>query len=343
MPIILQFDQTGGPQNLRFRDVPLPEPNAGEVRYTVEAFALNRGDLFWLADTYYNSPTLPARIGQEACGIVDSVGSGVSEFKLGDRVCSLVQEDGRYCVNGEFAVTPARYLVPWPDGLAAEHACALWSQALTSYYPFVELAKVGPKATVLVTAGSSTSGNGAIQMAKLLGARVLTTSRTLEKRDFLSQVGADVVIATETEDLADRMRRETGGRGVDVIFDTVAGSLIPRYLEGLAPNARVYLVGALDGKFDLCGSIVPLIRAGASITGFSLYNHNRIDEQLARAKAFIARAITEKRLTAVLDSIFSFSDAIKAYEYLASGRQRGKIVVRVRDSTPTPRADTASR
>ena len=330
MPRILQFDEVGGPEKLVFRDMPLLEPGPGEVRYIVHAFALNRGDLFWLADTYYNSPQLPARIGQEACGIVDAVGPGVTAFKVGDRVCSIVQEDGRYCVNGEFAISLERYLASWPEGLPAEEACANWSRALTSYYPFVELAPVVPGTHVMVTAASSTSGTGAVQMAKLLGAYVVATSRTSEKTDFLYELGADVVIATDECELGSAMRAATCGHGVDVIFDTVAGSLMPRYFEGLADGARIFLVGALDNQLTLSGPIIPFVQAGASITGFSIYNHNRIDEQLGRAKVFIERAIADGQITAVIDRVFGFHDAIRAYEYLAGGTQKGKIIVRVK-------------
>lgn len=327
MAIILQFDEFGGPDVLRFRDVAPTPPGRSEVRYRVEAFALNRGDLFWLADQYYNSPALPARIGQEACGVVDAVGEGVADFSVGDRVCSLVQEDGRYCVNGEFAISPARYLVRAPDGLRPEESCALWSQALTAYYPFVELAAVRAGQTVLVTAGSSTSGNGAIQMAKLLGARVIATSRTSEKTGFLRGLGADAVITTESEDLGARLHEETGGKGVDVVFDVVAGCIMPSYLAALARGGKVFIVGALSNDLNLSGPLIPLVRAAATITGFSVFNHNRIDEHLARAKRFISDAIADRKLVPVIDRVFAFNETVDAYRYLASGAQRGKIVV----------------
>ncbi len=329
MAVILQFDRFGGPEVLEFRDVALADPGPGEVRYRVEAFALNRGDLFWLADSYYNSPVLPARIGQEAYGIVDAIGPDVVGFAPGDRVCSLVQEDGRYCVNGSFAISPARYLVHWSGGDRPEEGCAMWSQALTAYYALVELVAVGPGRTVMVTAGSSTAGNGAIQMARLLGARVIATSRTFAKRDFLLALGADVVIATDEEDLAARVREETGGRGADVVFDTVAGPMMARCIEALAPGARVFIVGALSNDLALSGSILPLVRAAATITGYSIFTYNREDALLARAKAFIAAAIADGRLRPVIDRVFPFTEAVEAYAYLASGAQRGKIVVRV--------------
>jgi NADPH:quinone reductase-like Zn-dependent oxidoreductase len=329
MAVILQFDRFGGPEVLRFRDVPVPAPGPGEVQYRVEAFALNRGDLFWMEDRYYSSPALPARVGQEAYGVVEAVGEGVTGFAPGDRVCSLVQGDGDYCVNGSFAVSLARDLAHWTGGDDPVAGCAMWSQALTAYYPMVELGRVGPDSTVLVTAASSTAGNGAVQMAKLCGARVMATSRTLDKRDFLLGLGADAVIATDGLDLAAQVMALTGGRGVDLVYDTVAGPMMPRYFDCLADWAQIYIVGALSDDLSFSGPILPVIRAGASITGFSVFNHNRVDEQLDRAKAFIGQAIAEGRLTPVVDRVFPFAEAVEAYRYLASGVQRGKVVVRI--------------
>lgn len=329
MDTILQFDRCGGPEALAFRDVAAPLPGPGEVRYRVEAFALNRGDLSWLRGTYFNAPELPARIGQEAYGVVDAVGTGVEGFDVGDRVCSLPQEDGRYCVNGTFAISLARYLVHWSGTDRPEEGCAMWSQALTAYYPLVELRAVRPEQTVLVTAGSSTAGNGAIQMAKLLGARVIATSRTLEKRAFLLSLGADAVIATDGEDLPARVHEETGGRGADIVFDTVAGPMMPLYLDALAPGASVFLVGALAGDLALAGPLLPLVRAGATITGYSVFICNRDDGMRERAKAFVSAAIADGRLRPVIDRIFPFAETVDAYRYLESSRQRGKIVVRV--------------
>ena len=125
MPVIVQFDRIGGPENLIFRDVQPREPGPKEVRYKVEAFGLNYGELLWMADRYYNSPELPARIGVEACGIVDAIGPGVTEFTVGDRVSSIPHSDGRYLVAGEWAVTPERYLARWPKEIPAEKACSL--------------------------------------------------------------------------------------------------------------------------------------------------------------------------------------------------------------------------
>lgn len=337
MPKIVQFDQLGGPENLVLRDVAPPEPGLGEVRYKVEAWGLNYGELMWLGDRYYNSPQLPARIGSEACGIVDAVGPDITEFKVGDQVASIPhastsRSDGRYLAAGEWAIAPARYLASWPKEVSAEKACSLWSQAITAYYCFVELAKVEPGTIVLITAGTSGSGIGAIQLAKLLGATVIATTRTGAKRDFLLKVGADYVIATDSEDLSARIREVTEGHGVDVIYDLVTGNMVSRYLEGLANGAKIYVVGGLDDiKFTV--DALPLVRSAATITGFSIFNHNTIDEQLQRAKDFILKAFREGALDPIVDRVFPFSETVQAYQYLASGQQSGKIVVKVGAAT----------
>lgn len=206
----------------------------------------------------------------------------------------------------------------------------MWSQGQTAYYSLVEQADVRPGQSVLVTGGSGSSGNGAIMIAKALGARVLTTSRTADKREFLLGLGADAVIATDEEDVVKRIKEETGGKGVDVVIDNVTGSLMRRYIAGgLAHNARIFIVGMLELNFELTGSLLDLLRANATIIGYSIFNHNRVDEQLARCKKFIAKAIAEGTLRPVIDSVFPFDRTMQAYERLISGKTKGKVIVRV--------------
>lgn len=329
MPVVLQFDRPGPPTVLEYRDIPMPRPSAGEVVYRVLAFGLNRADLLVMAGVYYNSPVYPARLGHDAAGIVEAVGPGVTRFKVGDYVSSIAQEDGRYGVNGEIAITPEDYLALWPKGFNALEACAVWSSALTSYYIFVELARVKPGDFVLITAASSTAGTGAIQMAKRLGAQVIATSRTSIKADFLRSVGADHVIATENIDLVSEIKRITNGRGVNVVFDMISGSFVDRYVEALADGASVYLVGAVSGDLKASFSALSLVRAGATVTGFSIFTYSRDKAQLERAKKFIQEALDQQKYKPIIDKVYEFSDAIRAYEYMETNTQKGKIVVRV--------------
>jgi NADPH:quinone reductase-like Zn-dependent oxidoreductase len=329
MPTVLQFDRPGPTSELKFRDIPEPDPGPGEVRYDVLAFALNRGDLFLMADTYYNSPDLPSRIGQEAAGIVTAVGPDVTEFEVGDLVSSIVQEDNHYCVNGEFAVTPAAFLARWPAGFNAIEACAIWSAAITAYYPFVELARVTSDDAVLVTAGSSTVGTGAIQLARALGARVIATTRSASKAASLRQLGADHVIVTGDQAFHHELMEVTGGMGARVVFDPVAGDFIQHYVQGLAPHAQVYLVGALSGALDVRFPILPLVRSGASITGMSIYNYHRDPEMFGRAKSYLTGQFDSGAIRPVIDRTFGFRETVDAYDYMLQGRQLGKIVVEV--------------
>lgn len=329
MSRILQFSRTGGPEVIELNEVDPPELKGEEVLYRVEAFAINRGDLFWVADTYYNSPTFPARLGQEACGVVEAIGDAVTEFKVGDRVASLVQEDGGYCVDGEWAISPQRYLVPWHSRLTAEEGCAMWSQALTSYYPFVELSSLDEGDTVLITAASSTSGTGAVQMAKLCGAKVIGTSRGLDKREFLESLGVDEIVPTGYgSDLGQQLLELTDGTGVTAVFDTVLGDLPARYVDGLAADADVYLVGALSDDHTVSVPWLPMVRCAARFMGYSLYNYNRVDEMLARAKGFIGEAIADGRLRPVIDRVYPLEEVVDAYRYMLEGIQEGKIIIR---------------
>jgi NADPH:quinone reductase-like Zn-dependent oxidoreductase len=201
---------------------------------------------------------------------------------------------------------------------------------MTAYFPVVELGRAGPGDFVLVVAGSSSAGLGATQLARLQGARVIATSRTFAKRDFLLQHGAEAVIATGEEDLAARIRELTGGKGVRIVYDPIAGSFVSRYVEGLADNAQIFLYGGLSGEMTVSFPILPVVRAGATVTGYSLINHTRDREQLCRARDFIADALARGALPPpVVDRVFPFAETVESVRYMQSGVQRGKIAVRV--------------
>jgi NADPH:quinone reductase-like Zn-dependent oxidoreductase len=232
-------------------------------------------------------------------------------------------------VNGEFAVSQEQFLARWPKGFTAEEACSVWSAAITSYYPLVELGHVCAGDTVLVTAGSSSSGIGAIQMAKLLGAQVIATSRTMDKAPFLKEVGADLVIPSDDADVSAETMRFTRGEGVRIVFDTITGDFVGRYANGLAQGALVYLVGTLGARLDISSPIIPLIQTGASLTGFTTFNYHDNLGQFERAKNFILNALDRRQLTPFIDRVFDFSKSIEAYAHMKSGAQTGKVIVRV--------------
>ena len=330
MPTVLQFDAIGDRCQLVFRDLPAAPPGPREVRIKVCAYALNQADLLFMRGRHYAVASLPARIGYEASGIVEAVGAEVTRFLPGDRVCTIPNVDGPYLVAGEFALAHEDFLSYWPDGFSDAQACAFWMQYLTAYFPLKESFAVGPGDWVLITAASSSAGLGALRVAKLLGANTIATSRSDAKRRILLDSGADAVIATDHEPLADRVLEITGMRGVRVVNDTIGGSFVGRYVEALADRAHVYVHGALMGEMEVRFPILALVRKAASLHGYSLINHTRDSSALERGKRFVSQALASGGLPPPrIDRIFAFEEAIDAYAYMESGTQVGKIVVRV--------------
>ncbi|MGE5722317.1 MAG: alcohol dehydrogenase catalytic domain-containing protein, partial [Sphingomonadales bacterium] len=132
MARVMLVDDVGGRVDLTIRDVEPERPGPGEVRYRVHAVGLNRSDIMYIEGQHYAPTELPSRVASEACGIVDEVGPGVTEFAPGDRVSSIPNINPKYYVGGEYAITPTDYLARWPDGVPAEEACAFWMQYVTA-------------------------------------------------------------------------------------------------------------------------------------------------------------------------------------------------------------------
>lgn len=330
MPKVLLFDVVDNTPQLVVRDIEASEPGPGEVRYRVHAVGLNRADLLYMQGGHYTPTVLPTRIGYEACGVVDAVGAGVMDFKPGDRVSALPHDDVTYCVGGEFAITPAHSLAEWPDEFTAVEAAATWMQYLTAYYPLKQTSRLGPGDAILITAASSSAGLGAIQLSKLLGAKVIASTRTHEKSDFLLAAGADHVVAMSDGNLAEQIRACTNGQGVRVVYDAVAGHFMNEYAGALAKKARIFVYGSMGGSPTLTCDILPLIRAGAIIEPYSLINVLREPDAAHSGRDFLSRTLREGSLRPIVDRVFRLEDAQAAYDYMNSGVQKGKIVLRTR-------------
>ena len=328
MPKTLLLDLIEHRPALVVRDLAAREPGPGEVRYQVHAIGLNRADIAYMDGGHYTQTVFPSRLCYEACGIVDAVGAGVTNIRIGDRVSAIPFGDPEYSVGAESAITPARYIAEWPEGFSAPEAAATWMQYCTAYFPMKELGAVGPGDAVLITAASSSAALGAIQLARLLGARVIASTRTTDKRDFLLAAGADHVVATSDGDVAGQILKCTEGRGVRVIYDAVAGHFIHEYAEAVAEEARIFIYGAVAGDPTIQAPILPLIRKGTTIQLYSLINYARDPLAVNRARTFISLALKAGALRPVVDRVFEFDEALAAFEYMRAGAQKGKIVLR---------------
>ena len=329
MARVVRFHQIGGPENLRIEDIPTQQPGKGEVRLRVQAVGLNRAESMFRTGRYIETAQFPARLGYEAAGIVTALGPGVDTLSIGDAV-SLVPPPSitRWGTYGETANVPARYLVEHPPALSWSEAAAVWMQYVTAWGALVDLAQLERGDTVIVTAASSSVGIAAIQMARLLGATVIATTRTHAKRDALLDAGAHHVIATQEEDLVGRVREITDGAGARVAFDAVAGPQFNDIAQALSDDGVALVYGALSPDATPM-PLFPMLGKRISVHGYTYKRVIHHAERFARAKRFILAALAQGALAPVLDRTFALEDIVEAHRHLESNRQFGKIVVTV--------------
>lgn len=239
-----RIHDTKGPESLVLENLPVPVPGPGEVRVKLVAAGLNRSDLLWITAGFFQPP-LPSRVGAEFCGIVDAVGEGVTGFKPGDRVSNL-PSPLTYSHFAEHTVIVAEALVHTPECLSDAEGASFIFTHLTQMVGLLEVGKLRPGMTVLVTAGTSANGNSAILLAKWMGARVIAASRSSASHDKLIALGADAVVATSEEVLSQRVAEITGGKGADVIYDCVGGAITEEIVKSCAPGADWIMFGFLD-------------------------------------------------------------------------------------------------
>jgi NADPH2:quinone reductase len=331
MPRAVLFQETGGPEVLTIEEVPDEAPGAGEVKLRVLAFGLNRSECQLRAGTYpMMAAVFPSRIGREACGIVEAVGAGVEGIAAGDWVTTIpnVVEVQRYGVYGDMAIVPAGAVAPWPDGLSATEATAVWQQYLTAYGPLVAYGKVGKGDVVLITAATSSVGHGCIELAKAAGATTIATTRDRAKRDDLTASGADHVIVTSEEDLVARVLEITGGGGARVVLDPIAGPGIAALADAAAQGGEIYLYGQLD-RTTTPFPLIPLLRKGLTIRGYTLWEIVLDRMKLNAAKSHILGLLGSGAIRPRIDRVFSLEEIVEAHRYMESNRQNGKIVVAV--------------
>jgi len=323
----LRFHKIGGPEVLEFNEIEFVPPKGKEVVFKVEAFALNQADILFINGYHYTVPEFPSRIGSEAVGQVVAVGEQVKNFRVGDRVTSIPFYTQKYLVQGEYATSLEEYLAEVPANLNLAQATSFWMQFLTGYFALFEVGKLKKGDVALIAAASSSAGQGAIQLAKEVGATVVATTRSEAKREILLQLGADIVLVGDSHEIGQKLI-EAQVTGINLIFDPIAGSFCNQYLPHLAYGASIIIYGLLSGEETLF-PILELVRNKAQIFGYSMFNHVNNLEDLERAKKYILERINSGDLVPLVDKEFEFKDAVKAYKYMLSNQQMGKIVVKI--------------
>jgi len=322
-----RFHETGGPQKLQLEELEIGEPGPGEVRIRVEAVGLNRAEAMYRAGAYPVEPKLPSRIGYEGVGIIEALGDGVSEFATGERVCVLPMiQQGEYGIWAEQAIVPANILLPAPEGLSPAEASAIWMPFMTAY-ALIEVAGIGIGDAVIIPAASSSVGIAAIQLTNWAGGVPIAATRTGDKAEELRKLGAAHIIATETDDLVERVMQITGGKGARAAFDPVGGPYVETLANALAPRGILFVYGGLSGK-PTPYPHWPCAMKGLSMRGWvasEIWNH---PHRFGAAREKILAGLASGHLSPVIARTFEGLEAIpEANRFLESNQQVGKVVV----------------
>ena len=311
----------GGPDVLRYEEVPLPEPGRGEARIRVEAAGVNFTDIYNRIGLYKG--TLPYTLGSEAAGVVDAVGPEVTEVKPGERV-AYAMHLGAYA---EYVAVPAWRLVPLPPAIDGRTAAAVILQGMTVHYLTQSTYPLKPGETVLVHAAAGGVGRLLVQVAKRLGARVIGTVSSEEKARLAREAGADEVILYTQEDFEEAVKRATGGRGVDVVYDSVGKTTAEKSLNCLRPRGYLVLFGNASGAAPPIDPLTLMAKGSLYLTRPTLthYAGNRA-ELLQRARA-VFDWVASEQVKVRIAKTFPLADAAEAHRALEGRGVAGKILL----------------
>jgi NADPH2:quinone reductase len=317
----VRIHEYGGLEVLRLEDVPLPEPGPGEARVKLQASGVNFIDIYQRTGQY--PLPLPLILGGEAAGVVDAVGPGVEDLRPGDRVV-YASHPGAYA---EYAVVPAWKLVRVPDSLDIRQAAAVMLQGLTAHYLTHSTYPLKPGDVALVHAAAGGVGHLLVQIAKQRGARVIGTVSTEEKARLARESGADEVIVYTKADFEAEVKRLTGGRGVDVVYDSVGQATFDKSLNCLRPRGMMVLFGQSSGRVPPFDPQILNVKGSLFLTRPSLgpYIADRA-ELLWRANDLFTW-LASGQLQVRIDQVFPLAEAAQAHRYLEERRTKGKVLL----------------
>jgi NADPH2:quinone reductase len=317
----IQVKQPGGPEAMELVDLPVPQPKANEAVVKLSASGVNFIDVYVREGRYKALP--PFVLGQEGAGIVNAVGTGVTSVKNGDRVAwsSIL---GSYA---EYAAVPADRLVPVPDGVTDQQAAAAMLQGMTAHYLLYDTYPLKRGETALVHAAAGGVGLLLVQMAHNIGARVIATVSTDEKAKLAREAGADEIILYTKSDFEAETKRMTGGKGVDVVYDSVGKTTFEKGLNVLRPRGMMALFGGSSGAVPPLDLMVLAQKGSLYVTRPTLgaYIASR-DELLARSGAVFGM-IASGKLKLRIEHTYPLAEAQQAHRDLEGRKTTGKLLL----------------
>ena len=313
----------GMPEALVYQDVPTPVPGPGEVRIKVEAAGVNFPDALIIQNLYQSKPPLPFSPGGEAAGVIDAVGEGVTDLAAGDRAVAMT---GHGCF-AEYVVAKRAQVVPIPAAMPSDVAAGFIMTYGTSHHALKQRAKLQPGETMLVLGAAGGVGLTAVELGKVMGAKVIAAASTDEKLALCRDYGADETINYTDASLKDEVKRLTGGKGVDVVYDPVGDRFAEPAFRGMGWNGRYLIVGFAGGNIPSLPLNLPLIK-GASLVGVFWGAFTQFEPAVHRANMaelldWYAKGIIKPHVS----KHFPLSEGAAAIRWMMDRKATGKVVL----------------
>ena len=320
----IRIHKHGGPETMIFEDAPAPTPGTGEAVVQVHVSGVNFVDTYYRAGLY-KPPAMPCTLGAEAAGVVSAVGEGVQNVRPGDRV-AYATSLGSYA---EFAAVPAWKLAALPASLNFNAGAAIMLQGMTAHYLCYSTYALRSGDVALIHAGAGGVGQLLIQIARRVGARVIATAGTPAKAELARAAGAHETILYSTQDFETEVKRMTGGRGVDVVYDGVGAATYEKSLNSLRPRGYLVLYGQASGPIPSVDPLALMSKGSLFLTRPTLHHYAASREEIQWRTGDLFKWVESGELRLRYDHIFPLSQAAKAHTELEARRTTGKVLLQV--------------
>lgn len=321
---VIKFEQFGGPEVLQWTDADKPAPAENEVLVEVKASGVNYADTARREGQYVVPTKLPYIPGAEVAGEIVETGSGVKNFKQGDRVVALIESNG----YSEYVAVDSRVLTPIPDGVDYEQAVALPLQGLSAYHVLKTMGRLEPGESVLIHAAAGGVGAIAVQLARIFGAgKIIATASTEEKLEHAKAMGATHLVNYAEEGWADKVKDITEGKGVDVALEMVGGEVFNQTVKCLAPFGRLVIFGAASGE-QATFHPGQLMRKNQAVIGFFLPQIMRKPELFQSSFKELLSYMASGELKLTIGGTYPLQKAAHVHELLQGRKTIGKLVLK---------------
>jgi NADPH:quinone reductase-like Zn-dependent oxidoreductase len=325
----VRFHEAGGPEVLKVETVEIPAPAPHEVRLQVKAVGINRMDTVIRMGLFPIPPVFPAHLGFEAAGVIESVGSDVTNLKAGDKVnvfpAFMPNDYGTY---GDLILLPAYAIQSFPAALSFEQAAAVWGTYLVAYGMLVDSAQLQAGQVVVINAASSSAGLAAIQITNSLGGLSIALTTSPAKKEALVAAGAQHVIVTSKEDLTARVQAITNGKGAEIILDAVGGAQFEKLVAAAAERAQFFaygMLGAEAGAYPTFQVVMKML----TIKGYNMMDLLLDPVKSAAAITFIQQGLQAGVLNPVVGHSFPLAAVAEAHRFVEANGHVGKVVLSV--------------